>query len=221
MSPNLQSDAFATARLEMIESQLRARGIRDERVLQAMLQVPRHLFVPPDKTQEAYEDYPVAIGEQQSVSQPFMVASMLEAAEIQPADVVLEVGTGSGYQAAVLAELAAEVFTVERIALLAVSAKTLLARLNYANVVVVPGDGSEGLRKHAPFNAIIVAAASPRVPLELVEQLRENGRLVIPVGDKEEQELQVIRRLAGEVITERRYKCKFVPLLGRHGFPTG
>ena len=218
MSADHQLDLFTFNRLEMVEKQLRGRGIRDERVLRAMARVPRHEFVPPDSVQEAYDDHPIGIGEGQTISQPYMVASMVEAAELGPTDIALEIGTGCGYEAAVMAELAAEVFTVERIPSLAASAQRLLAHLNYADVVVITGDGSVGLRQFAPFNAIIVAAASPNVPATLVEQLRENGRLVIPIGDAEEQELQVVRKLPQGPRVERRYRCKFVPLIGRHGF---
>jgi len=213
-------DPFHSARMQMVERQLRSRGIHDERVLAAMARIPRHEFVPPSMVHVAYDDHPVTIGEGQTISQPFMVASMVEAAEITATDVVLEVGTGSGYQAAVMAELAAEVFTIERFSSLAKSAQKLLAHLNYSNVIVAHGDGSEGLTEFAPYDAIIVAAAAPTVPAALVEQLRGEGRLVIPVGDTEEQELQVLRKRAGRAVLERRYKCKFVPLLGRYGFPS-
>src|SRR5436305_28668 len=172
MCPDREPDQFNQQRLQMVETQLRARDIRDERVLAAMARVPRHEFVSPDVAQMAYEDRPLTIGEGQTISQPYMVASMVEAAEIGPADTVLEVGTGSGYQAAVLAELAAEVFTIERFAALAESAQKLLAHLNYANIVVTIGDGSDGLPKHAPFDAIVVAAAAPQIRPALVEQLR-------------------------------------------------
>ena len=221
MSANQQFDLFTSDRMRMVETQLRQRGIRDERVLRAMVRVPRHEFVPPDSVHVAYEDHPIVIAEMQTISQPYMVASMVEAAEIQPADVVLEVGTGSGYQAAVLAELAAEVFTIERFPSLAASAQKVLAHLNYANVIVATGDGSEGLRQYAPYSSIIVAAASPHVPWTLVEQLRDGGRLVIPIGNAEEQELQVVRKLSQGPQVERRYKCKFVPLVGRYGFTRG
>jgi protein-L-isoaspartate(D-aspartate) O-methyltransferase len=218
MSANSEPDLFAIERARMVAEQLRARGIRDERVLQAMARVPRHEFVPPDTVAVAYGDHPIAIAEGQTISQPYMVASMLEALELSPTDTVLEVGTGSGYQAALLAELAAEVFTIERFPSLAAKAQRILAHLNYANVIVATGDGSEGLGQYAPFNAIVVAAASPQVPSALVEQLREGGRLVLPVGSAEEQELQVIRKASGSISLERRYPCKFVPLIGKHGF---
>ena len=202
----------------MVAEQIQRRGVRDERVLSAMRKVPRHEFVPQDLRAQAYEDHPVAIMEEQTVSQPFMVASMIENAELKPADVVLEVGTGSGYQAAVLAELAKDIFTIERFSSLAESAQRLLARLGYANVTVAQGDGSAGLPQYAPYDAIIVAAAAPSTPQALVEQLREGGRLVIPVGDSEDQELLLIRKTNGEAVLHRLYKCKFVPLIGEHGF---
>jgi protein-L-isoaspartate(D-aspartate) O-methyltransferase len=147
-----------------------------------------------------------------------MVAAMAEAAEIKPTDVVLEVGTGSGYQAAVLAELAAEVFTVERFASLAETAQKLLAHLNYANIIVALGDGSNGLPQYAPYDAIVVAAAAPQVPPALFEQLREGGRIVIPIGNAEEQELHLVRKRNGQPETQRLFGCKFVPLIGRFGF---
>src|SRR3954467_11180872 len=218
MCAEREPDQFNQQRLQMGETQLRARGIRDERVLAAMSRVPRHEFISLDVAHMAYEDRPRTIGEGQTISQPYMVASMVEAAESGPADTVLEVGTGSGYQAAVLAELAAEACTIERFPSLAASAQRLLAHLNYANVVVAQGDGSEGLRQHAPYSAIVVAAASPIIPDTLVEQLREHGRLVIPVGDAEEQVLQVLRKGADGVTVEGRHPCKFVPLIGRYGF---
>lgn len=213
-------DPYAGARREMVERQLRTRGVRDERVLAAMERVPRHEFVPSYNAPEAYEDHPIVIGESQTISQPYMVASMLEHAAIQPADVVLEVGTGSGYQTALLAELAAEVFSVERFASLAEAAQRVLAHLNYANVVIVTGDGSLGLPSAAPFDAIIVAAASPAIPPPLVEQLREAGRLVVPIGSPEEQTLYVVRKVNGQSRPERLYGCKFVPLIGAYGQQT-
>ncbi len=217
MNAVLNPDPFAGARRKMIEEQLQRRGIRDERVLAAMERVPRHEFVPPYDAAKAYEDHPIVIGEGQTISQPYMVASMLEHAAIQPADVVLEVGTGSGYQTALLAELAAEVFSIERFASLAASAQRVLAHLNYANVVIVTGDGSMGLPSAAPFDVIVVAAAAPVAPPPLIEQLRERGRLVVPVGGPEEQELYVVRKVNGQPHSQRLYGCKFVPLIGAHG----
>src|SRR5882724_9445699 len=218
MAANAESDPFVSLRHVMVETQLRSRGVRDERVLAAMERVPRHEFVPPYKSEAAYEDHPIEIGQQQTISQPFMVAAMAEAAEIKPADVVLEIGTGSGYQAAVLAELAAEVFTVERFASLAETAQKLLAHLNYANIIVALGDGSNGLPQYSPYDAIVVAAAAPQVPPALFEQLREGGRIVIPIGNAEEQELHLVRKHNGQPEIQRLFGCKFVPLIGRFGF---
>lgn len=215
-SPN--PDPFISARLEMVERQLQARGIRDPRVLAAFGRVPRHEFVDERNAAEAYADHPIIIGENQTISQPYMVASMLEYAAIQPTDVVLEIGTGSGYQTALLAELAAEVFSIERYPSLAASAQKLLAHLNYANVIVTTGDGTAGLPSSAPFDAVIVSAAAPHVPQPLLEQLREGGRLVIPVGGRDEQQLHLVRKVNGEARIQRLYACKFVPLVGEFGF---
>lgn len=217
MNALLHPDPYAGARRQMVEQHLIARGVRDERVLAAMERVPRHEFVPAYNAAEAYEDHPIVIGEGQTISQPFMVASMLEHAAIKPADVVLEVGTGSGYQTALLAELAVEVFSVERFASLAESAQRKLAHLNYANVVISTGDGSLGLASAAPFDVIIVAAAAPSPPPPLVEQLRDGGRLVVPVGGADEQELFVVRKVNGVAQPQKLYGCKFVPLIGKHG----
>jgi protein-L-isoaspartate(D-aspartate) O-methyltransferase len=217
MNALLNPDPYAGARRRMVEEQLVKRGIRDPRVLAAMERVPRHEFVAPPYAAEAYEDHPILIGENQTISQPYMVASMLEHAAIQPADVVLEVGTGSGYQTALLAELAAEVFSIERFASLAESAQWVLAHLNYANVVIVTGDGSLGMPSASPFDVIIVAAAAPEPPPPLIDQLREGGRLVVPVGGADGQELYVVRKVNGKPHSQRLYGCKFVPLIGTHG----
>jgi protein-L-isoaspartate(D-aspartate) O-methyltransferase len=218
MSGASQSDVYQAERLAMVEEQLRARGIRDQRVLQAMAHVPRHEFVPEEHRAEAYDDHPIGIGEGQTISQPFVVAAMLEFLALRPEDVVLEVGTGSGYQTAVLAELARQVYSIERIALLAERAKAVLQRLQYANVTVVQGDGSQGLPEAAPFDAIVVAAAAPRIPRPLFDQLRDGGRLVFPVGDGSAQELQLIRRIGDSASTAHLDGVRFVPLIGRDGF---
>jgi protein-L-isoaspartate(D-aspartate) O-methyltransferase len=211
-------DPFLAERTDMVEKQLRARGIHDERVLAAMARVPRHEFVQQHQQREAYDDRPLLIGEQQTISQPYMVATQLEAAHIQPADVVLEVGTGSGYQTALLAELAAEVFSVERFPSLAGMAQWRLAHLHYSNVVVVVGDGSLGYPQCAPYDAIIVSAASPRVPPALVEQLRDGGRLLVPVGGADEQVLHLVTKVDNSVQDRALFPCKFVPLVGTQGF---
>jgi len=195
MSVVPQADTYRDQRLLMVAEQLRDRGIRDERVLEAMARVPRHEFVQPDQRDEAYEDHPLPIGEGQTISQPFVVAAMLEALALRPEDVVLEVGTGSGYETAVLAELVRNVYSIERIASLAERARKVLERLGYSNVTVVHGDGSQGLPEAAPFDAIVVSAAAPHLPKPLMEQLRDGGRLVIPVGSGFAQELQLVRKI--------------------------
>ena len=202
----------------MVEVQLRARGIRDERVLDAMARVPRHEFVPPEYRDEAYEDHPLPIGEGQTISQPFVVAAMLEALALRHEDVVLEVGTGSGYETAVLAELVRAVHSIERIASLAERARTLIERLGYSNVTVIHGDGSLGLPEAAPFDAIVVSAAAPHVPASLMNQLRDGGRLVIPVGGSFAQELQLVRRIGDSSTVLYLDGVRFVPLIGREGF---
>jgi protein-L-isoaspartate(D-aspartate) O-methyltransferase len=210
---------FAGERLDMVESQLRRRGISDQGVLAAMSKVPRHEFVPRQYWPDAYADHPVPIGEQQTTSQPYIIAAMLQAAEIKPQDRVLEIGAGSGYQTALLAELAGRVFAVERYATLAANAQSLLERLGYANATVITGDGSLGLPEYAPFDVIIVAAAAPRVPPALLEQLAPEGRMVIPVGEAQQQVLQLARKHAdGSVTVSTLEGCRFVPLIGRQGF---
>ncbi len=214
-------DSFATQRAAMIESQVRARGVRDPRVLEAMLRVPRHLFVPPSRASEAYSDQPLSIGEDQTISQPFIVAAMTEALELAGEERVLEVGTGSGYQTALLAHLAREVISIEVRATLAATARERLARLGFANVTVLCRDGSCGYAERALYDAILVTAAAPAVPPPLVEQLAESGRLVIPVGPPDTQELLRLRKTAGRTAREVLHYCRFVPLLGSHGWPEG
>lgn len=203
----------------MVETQLRARGISDQRVLDAMTKVPRHEFVGPQDRCEAYADHPVAIPERQTTSQPYIIASMLQSGEIRPQDRVLEIGAGSGYQTALMAELAAQVIAVERHESLTESARSALERLGYGNVIVVTGDGSLGAPQYAPFDAIIVSAAAPRIPPALVEQLAPGGRLVIPVGDAYQQVLQLARKHQdGTVTVYALESCRFVPLIGEQGF---
>jgi protein-L-isoaspartate(D-aspartate) O-methyltransferase len=212
-------EPFTAERLSMVEGQLRRRGIRDASVLGAMSKVPRHEFVSRHHWADAYADHPVPIGEQQTTSQPYIIAAMLQAAEIKPQDRVLEIGAGSGYQTALLAEMAAQVFAVERYPTLAANARSVLDRLGYGNVTVVTGDGSLGLPEHAPFDAIIVAAAAPRVPPALVEQLAPGGRLVVPVGESQQQTLQLARKNQdGSITVSSLEGCRFVPLVGRQGF---
>ena len=214
-----QPEYFAVQRHKMVEGQLRERGIQEQRVLDAMDRVPRHEFVPADYRDQAYEDHPIPIGEGQTISQPYIVAVTLEALAIQSADTVLEVGTGSGYQTAVLAELAREVYSVERHTSLAQAAESRLARLGYANVSVAVGDGSHGLPDFAPFDVIAVSAAAPKIPAALFEQLREGGRMVIPVGPAHAQELQLVQKREGCPLVTRLEGCRFVPLVGEQGYP--
>jgi protein-L-isoaspartate(D-aspartate) O-methyltransferase len=204
---------FAALRLRMVEVQLRARGIRDERVLAAMAQVPRHEFTDQRFREQAYEDYPLPIGEEQTISQPFIVALMLELLAPEPDDKVLEVGTGSGYVTALLAELAAQVVSVERHATLAARARELLTGMGYRNVNVIAGDGSQGFPRFAPYDGILVSAASPEVPPALLEQLAEGARMVIPIGPAESQQLQVIQMQDGQPKITLRELCRFVPLV--------
>ena len=203
----------------MVEQQLRQRGISDERLLAAMAKVPRHEFVSEQNWAEAYADHPIPIAEQQTTSQPYMIAAMVQAAGIKPEDRVLEIGAGSGYQTAVLAELASQVFAVERYASLTEAARATLERLGYRNTKVVTGDGSLGLTEAAPYDAIIVSAAAPRIPPALVEQLAVDGRLVVPVGESEQQVVQLVQRNADGSTSVRTLEgCRFVPLIGQQGF---
>ena len=210
---------FAAERSAMVERQLRQRGIRDERLLIAMGKVPRHEFVGTQYLAQAYADHPVSIAEQQTTSQPYIIAAMIQAAKIKPEDRVLEIGAGSGYQTALLAELARQVFAVERYASLSETASRNLHRLGYRNIKIFTGDGSLGLLQASPFDAIIVSAAAPHIPAALEEQLALGGRLVLPVGDADQQILQLVERHADGMIGVSTLEgCRFVPLIGRQGF---
>jgi len=205
----------------MVDSQLRSRGIRDPRVLKAMETVPRHLFVDEGLRDQAYSDGPLPIGENQTISQPYIVALMTEALELTGRDKVLEIGTGSGYQAAVLAEIAERVLSIERIAFLATRARKLIESLNYFNVAIRVGDGTLGWQDEAPFDAILVAAGSPEIPKTLIEQLAVGGRLVIPVGDRNSQQLIRITRQSEDVKDLKKEDlggCRFVNLIGEYGW---
>jgi protein-L-isoaspartate(D-aspartate) O-methyltransferase len=206
-------DPYFERRTRMVREQLADRGIQDERVLGAMTVIPRHEFVPRYAWGEAYEDHPVPIGEGQTISQPYIVAYMAEALAIESSDSVLEIGTGTGYEAAVLSRIAARVYTVERISSLAEQARQNFARLGYDNVEVVVGDGSEGLPQFAPYKRIIVAAAASAIPPALVEQLDEGGILVIPIGIAA-QELQQVYKSGGRLEVNNLGGCRFVPLIG-------
>jgi protein-L-isoaspartate(D-aspartate) O-methyltransferase len=209
---------FSTEREIMVEWQLRHRDIRDERVLGAFLEVPRHEFVLPEQLSDAYQDHPLPIGEGQTISQPYIVAAMTQALELKGQETVLEIGTGSGYQAAILSRLCRQVYTIERYASLSACAQERLRKLGYRNITFIVGDGSQGYAPGAPYEGIVVTAAAPRVPPALVEQLAEGGRLVIPVGDIYSQELLLVRK-EGQTITQKTVNyCRFVPLTGKHGW---
>ena len=205
----------------MLETQVIVRGLRDERVLDAMRRVPRHRFVSPELESQAYDDRPLSIGEGQTISQPLIVAMMTLSLGVQPDDAVLEVGTGSGYQAAVLAQLARHVTTIERHGALAEAARTLLCELGISNVTVVVGDGTLGYSEAAPYDRVLVTAGAPAVPDALRDQLAPGGRLVIPVGPPSLQHLTVIDRRGDAFDTRTGSPCVFVPLIGRDGWPAG
>jgi len=213
------TEPFAVQRARMVERQLRARGIRSERVLEAMEEVPRERFVPPDQHHLAYRDQALPLSRGQTISQPYMVAIMTEALQLRPGDRVLEIGTGSGYQTAVLCRLAAEVFTVERIPALAAGAQEILRELGCANARCLVADGTLGWPDEAPFDAILVTAGAPGVPGSLKTQLaEEGGRLVVPVGDRFVQELVRVTRRGDSFESEDLLSCRFVPLLGAEGW---
>jgi protein-L-isoaspartate(D-aspartate) O-methyltransferase len=208
---------FKAARLRMVESQIRARGISDPRILEAFNQVPRHEFVKAKLRDEAYRDSPLPIGQGQTISQPYMVAAMTEAAQVYEGAKVLEVGLGSGYQAAILAEMGARVYSIERLESLAAEARELLETLGYA-VAIKVGDGTLGWPEEAPFDRILVTAGAPGLPKPLDSQLAAAGRLVIPIEDGFSQVLYIFRREAGGLVEERRERCTFVPLIGEYGW---
>lgn len=209
---------FLAQRQGMVEYQLARRDIRDERVLEAFRKVPRHMFVKDEYKTHSYADNPLPIGCGQTISQPYMVALMTQLLELKGDEKVLEVGTGSGYQAAILAELAREVYTVERYPFLAERAEKILKELDYKNVHIKVGDGTLGWKEFAPYDRIIVTAAPPKVPKPLKEQLADGGRLVIPVGDRFVQRLIIIRREGKKFVTEEGCGCVFVPLVGKYGW---
>lgn len=213
MNSSAHTSEFSIQRQRMVDSQLRARGVTDERVLAAMSRVPREVFVPERYRGQAYEDHPLPIGDGQTISQPYIVALMLAALTLAPNDNVLEVGTGSGYVTALLAELTAQVLSVERHPAFANAARELLAGMGYTNVKVVECDGSVGFRERAPYDAIIVSAAAPQMPQALIEQLAEGGRMIIPVGADDSQQLQLIVVEGGQPRITLRELCRFVPLV--------
>jgi protein-L-isoaspartate(D-aspartate) O-methyltransferase len=210
---------YEEARDRMVEQQMARRGIRDERVLQAMREVPRHCFVPRDLWDSAYQDHPLPIGHGQTISQPYIVAYMTEMLHLTPDDRVLEVGTGSGYQSAILSRLAGQVYTVERIPLLSSHAREVLQELGYQNIEYRVHDGGYGWPEAAPFDAIIVTAAAPETPAPLVAQLADGAHLVIPIGPTGYQDLVRLTRHGERIHTEQLTAVAFVPLLGEHGYP--
>jgi len=209
----------AGRRQAMVEEQLRARGVTNERLLEAMRRVPRHQFVPAEYQALAYEDHPVPIGCGQTTSQPYMIALMVDALRLRGDERVLEIGTGSGYQTAILSALAREVYSVERVPDLLEEARERLAALGCGNVRLCLANGSLGWPGEAPYDGIIVSAAAPRMPSPLPDQLAEGGRLVVPIGDPTGQRLLVVERRQGAYVEREVAGCMFVPLIGRHGWP--
>lgn len=202
----------------MVKTQLVPRGIKDERVLNAMNEVPRHLFVDASRYEQAYDDSALSIGEGQTISQPYMVAVMTELLELKGDEKVLEIGTGSGYQAAVLSELAKEVYTIERVATLAQRAEETFHSLGYDNIHIKVGDGTLGWQEEAPFDRVIITAGTPKPPDPLIEQLSDNGILVAPVGDRFSQQLIKLRKRRDKTLGEYHTPCVFVPLIGKYGW---
>jgi protein-L-isoaspartate(D-aspartate) O-methyltransferase len=215
----MTEDHYTAERHRMVDRQIAARGVSDPRVLAAMKKVPRHRFIPSHLWDQAYGDYPLPIGEDQTISQPYIVALMTDILELKDTDRVLEVGTGSGYQAAVLAELAAQVFTIDRVGSLLAQAERMLDSLGYTNIKTRVGDGTLGWPEEMPFEAIIVTAGAPQVPRPLTEQLSLGGRLVIPVGDQWSQTLTCVRKTTEGLKFEYHGGCRFVRLIGAYGWP--
>jgi protein-L-isoaspartate(D-aspartate) O-methyltransferase len=208
---------FESSRKNMVDLQLSGRGISDQLVLNAFYKVPRHKFVPDEELENAYEDFPLAIGENQTISQPYIVALMTERLGLSGREKVLEIGTGSGYQAAILAELAKEVYSVERIPRLSQNAQKLLGELGYSNIHFKVGDGTLGWKEEAPFDRIILTAYCPEIPGPLIEQLNENGKIILPLGDTFSQMLTVAEKKQGKLSYQDVCACVFVPLVGAHG----
>ena len=211
--------AYAGQRRKMVEEQLLERGIKDLALMEVMSRVPRHLFVDSSLQQRAYGDCPLPIGENQTISQPYIVASMTEALHLKGKERVLEIGTGSGYQTAILAEMASQVFTIERIRPIVQKTKVLLNSLRYENIVFKVFDGTYGWRDQSPFDAILISAATPSIPMALIEQLADKGRLVAPVGGRESQKLTVLSKVGSRLVSREKESCKFVPLIGKFAWP--
>jgi protein-L-isoaspartate(D-aspartate) O-methyltransferase len=213
-----ESIKYERQREEMVRSQIEARGIKDPAVLAAFRKVPRHLFVSEALRDQSYGDYPLPIGEQQTISQPYIVAEMTQALELEKDDRVLEIGTGSGYQGAILAQLVYRVYTIERIRSLHIQVRNLFDKLQYHNIVTRYADGTKGWQKESPFDAIIVTAGAPEIPDALVNQIRTGGRLVVPVGNQHTQELLKIDRSNNNFQQTNLGGCRFVKLVGEHGW---
>jgi protein-L-isoaspartate(D-aspartate) O-methyltransferase len=210
---------YSAKRQKMVETQLLTRGIKDPRVIAAMRKVPRHLFLDEALWPEAYEDHPVPIGEKQTISQPFIVAIMTEALKLSGKEKILEIGTGSGYQAAILGELAEQVYSIERLPAIAKRARRILDELKYSNIVITIGDGTLGWKEHSPYHGIIVTAASPYPPKTLIDQLKIGGRLIIPIGDEFTQDLTLyVRESEADFSKESYGGCRFVKLIGEQGW---
>ncbi|WP_073612755.1 protein-L-isoaspartate(D-aspartate) O-methyltransferase [Desulfopila aestuarii] len=211
-------DRYETARERMVQEQIIARGVTDPRTIDALLEVPRHLFVDDAMRARAYGDYPLPIAAGQTISQPYIVSFMTQALQLKGEETVLEIGTGSGYQAAVLSRLCRQVYTVERINTLLANARKVFGSLRYFNIVAKLDDGTMGWPEHAPYDAIIVTAGGPEIPAPLIDQLADPGRLIIPVGDQDVQELQLLTKIDGEVKVENLASVRFVDLIGEHGW---
>ena len=211
--PDIQ--AYAGQRRKMVEEQILGRGIKDLSVMEVLSRVPRHLFVNSSLQHRAYGDCPLPIGENQTISQPYIVALMTQVLDLKGEERVLEIGTGSGYQTAILAELAAQIFTIERVKPLVKKTKELLEGLKYKNIVFKTFDGTYGWRDQSPFDAILISAATPSIPKSLIEQLADKGRLVAPVGERESQDLIVLNKNGNRVVERKIGSCKFVPLIGK------
>ena len=214
----IKANDIPRTRLRMVEEQIVARGIKDQRVIAAMGKVPRHLFVEEALQSQAYSDHPLPIGEKQTISQPYMVALMTEALELTGKEKVLEIGTGSGYQTAILAECAGKVFSIERIRSLAIKARKLLLELGYFNIEVKFSDGTFGWLEEGPFDAIMVTAGAPDIPQPLIDQLKVGGKMAIPVGDTYVQDLMRIQKTEAGITKENHGGCRFVRLIGKYGW---
>jgi protein-L-isoaspartate(D-aspartate) O-methyltransferase len=214
----MNTDPWADERLRMVEHQIIARGITNPRILAAIRQIPRHFFIPPPYDRTAYDDNPLPIGNGQTISQPYIVALMTDLLNPAPGDRVLELGTGSGYQTAILATLAKHVVTIERVPAIANLARSNLSRLGITNIDLIVGDGTTGYPAGAPFNAILITAAAPKVPQTLIDQLAEGGRLVAPVGGRDLQELIRVTRAGNQTVESLHGGVRFVPLIGKYGW---